>query len=426
MGCARLDRLLTSVVPLAACATVLLTSPARAADPDQYPASVGQRFDKMNPAPVFNVEGWHVEISGSVRTGYDDNIAAAAVAPESSPEIELRGGVKAARDIGPHTLTANAALARIWYPDSSHNNDTEAVLGAAAALRLQPGLVLRGTASAIRGREQNELANGIVVNGVFDPYTERAEFHRLPMEAGIDYDFGHWFFGANADLGYVEFDPQVTRSGLTIDQGFRNGWETELRARAAYEFHPSLSLFGEIAADRGRHDDPNGDDEGWRIVGGGQLEFQHLLVGNAYAGYASKSFSTGGEVDGLTFGASLNWYADELVSFTLDAKREFRAEQVTTLVGVTSAVPLVHDAIALRAEYEPLRQVLVFAEVGYARDDRESVNRTDGLTKVTVGGTYVVTRDLRLNFEYEHADGTSDFAGDHERNRVSVGLTAFY
>lgn len=411
---------------LAACATLSLTSPARAAQPNSHPISVGERFAAMNTSSPVNSGGWHVQSLASLRAGYDDNIISSAVAPARSPEIELRGSMEAARALELHTFTASAAIAQTWYSSSRLNDDTEVRLGATAALRPNPRLVLRGAVDVTTGRESNALANGIEVNGVYDPYTERAQFRRLPMEAGLDYEFGRWSFSANAEVAYVDFDPQATRAGMTIDQGFRSGRESEIRTRAAYEIDPTLSLFGELVGNRGRFDDSNGDDDGWRIAGGAQFAFLRLLVGEAYAGYASQRYLAGGEVTGFTFGTSLNWYADELVSFTFGAKRELRADQVTTASAVVFAVPLVHDELGARAEYEPLRQLLVFGQAKYERDRRNIVNRSDALTTLTFGGTYVVTRNLRLVLDYVHEAGTSEFAGDHARNRVSVGAAASY
>jgi hypothetical protein len=403
-----------------------VTSPDCAAQTGVYPLSVSERFTQSNAAPARNLAGWRVQSSASLRGGYDDNITSSAIDPASSPERELRGALEAVREIESHTFTGSAAIAQTSYSSAPRNDDTEGRLGATAALRLHPRLVLRGAVGVEEGRETSALANGINVNGAFDPYLERASFRRLPMEGGLDYDFGRWSLSADADLAYVDYDPQTTRAGLTIDQSFRNGRESELRTRAAYEIHPNLSLFGEVAGNRRRFDDPSGDNDGWRLTGGGEFEFLRLLVGDAYAGYASQRYLTGGAVSGLTVGASLNWYADERVSFRFDARREFRADQVTNSSTVTSAAPLIHEAVGLRAEYEPLRRLLVFGQVNYERDRRESVNRVDTLTTLIIGGSVVMTRKLRLVLDLQHENGASDFAGDHSRDRVSVGVAAFY
>ena len=38
----------------------------------------------------------------------------------------------------------------------------------------------------------------------------------------------------------------------------------------------------------------------------------------------------------------------------------------------------------------------------------------------------VLTGDLNLEFEYEYEDGTSNFSGDFERNRLTLGVAAAY
>ena len=196
--------------------------------------------------------------------------------------------------------------------------------------------------------------------------------------------------------------------------------------RAGYEIYPHMSLFGEARAGANRYDDSNGDSNTWRAVVGGEMEFSRLLVGEAFAGYAVQSFPSGGQTSGLTYDAQLHWFARELLSFTFDASREFRGEVATTLAGVASTIPVTDDRVSVRAEWEPLRLLLVYAQAGYEREGRESVDRSDQLVSLIVGATYVLTRNLNLELEYEREDGRSNFAGDFARDRVSLGLAAAY
>ena len=410
---------------LGACSLPCLGAPARAA-PAQEPVSVGDRFNALNLAPGFALEGWEVRPAASLRPGYDDNITWASDRPASSSELELRGSVDASQQVGPYAVNASALLRQTWYPDSSDSDKTEANLRGAITVELGPRLALRGAASFEQGVETG-ITNGIVVSGVFDPYTKRAAFRRIPVEAGIDYTIGRFALRGDARLEAVDFDSQTTRSGLRVAQDFRNGWESELRLRGGYEIYPHLSVFAETRAGASRYEDSNGDNDTWRAVVGGEVELSRLLVGEAYAGYAGQSFpSSGGQTSGLTYGAQLHWFARELLSFTLNTQREFRAEVTTTLAGVTSTIPVTHDAVSVRAEWEPLRSLLVYAQAGYEREGRASVDRTDQLVSLIVGATYVLTRNLNFEFEYEREDGTSNFSGDFERNRVSLGLAAAY
>jgi len=410
---------------LGACSLPCLGVAARAA-PEQDPVSVGDRFHTLNLAPGFALDGWEVRPAAALRPGYDDNITWSSNRPASSSELELRGSVDATQQTGPYAVSANALLRQTWYPDAADNDKTEATLRGAIAVQLGPRLVLRGAASFENGVETG-ITNGIVVDGAFDPYVKRATFRRIPIEAGVDYTAGRFGLRGDARLEAVDFDPQTTRSGLRVGQDFRNGWESEFRLRGSAELYPHMSVFAEARAGARRYDDANGDSDTWRAVAGGEVELARLLVGEVSAGYAVQSFPNGGgQTSGLTYGAQLHWFAHELLSFTLEAQREFRAEVTTTSAGVTSTIPVTHDAVSIRAEWEPLRSLLIHAQAGYEREGRDSVDRTDRLVSLIVGATYVLTRNLNFELEFEHEDRRSNFSGDFERNRVSLGLAAAY
>lgn len=392
---------------------------------EREPVSVGDRFNQMHLAPGFAIEGWEVRPGVELRTGYDDNITWASVAAPSSAELSLRGSVDAQQQTGPYALGVNALLRQTWYPDAAEDNKTEGALRTSIAVDLGPQLTLKGAISAEVGVESG-ITNGIVVDGVFDPYSKRAQFKRLPLELEGDYSAGRFALRGEARLEAVDFDTQTTRSGLRVSQDFRNGFEGEVGLRGSYEVYPGVGAFVDVREGAQRYEDSNGDSDSWRAVIGGSLELTRLLVGEAYVGYAGQSFPNGGETTGLSYGAQLHWFARSLLSFTLNASREFRAEVDTTTLGATSAVAVTHDFINLRAEWEPLRQLLVYAQAGYEQENRESVDRTDELVSLIVGATYVLTGNLNLQLEYEWDDGSSNFSGDFTRNHLTIGIAASY
>ena len=396
---------------------------ARAGSNDE-PNSVGDRFIYMNRPPGAIVDGWQVRPSVTLRGGYDDNITLSRGSGPSSSEVGLAGAIDAERDAGPYELNLGAWLGQTWYPDSSENDATEANVSAAIALDLKPELLLRGSVSFLQAVERG-IDNGIFVDGVFQPYSTRAEYRRVPLELSADYRVGGLELLGSAQIASVDYDAQATQSGLTVPQNFRNGWESEVRFRTGYDLNANLSLFGEAATTAHRYDDPQGDRDSWRVTAGTELKFSRLLVGEASVGYAQMSLGNGGQTSGLTYGARLHWFISELMSLTLDAARRFDGEVVTTAFGVTSAAPTTQDVISVRAEWEPLRALLVHAQAGYEQRTHESSGRMDDLGSVTVGATYVLTSSLRVEGSGTYESGTSD-SNSIERHSVSLGLTVVY
>ena len=409
---------------LGACSLPWAGVSARAADA-QDTVSVGDRFNALHLAPGFAVEGWDVRPSASLRGGYDDNITSTSSNVASSAAMEMRGSIDASQQMGPYALAGSALLKHTWYLDAGDNNATEGNLRGAVAIDLAPQLVLRGSAALAVGVEGGS-SNGIVVDGVFDYYDKRDQFRRVPLDAAVEYHIGRIGLRGSLHLEAVNYAAQTTRSGLRIAQDFRNGWEGEAALRGSYEVYPHLSAFVDVRDGARRYADANGDSDTWRAVAGGSVELTRLLIGEAYAGYAGQSFPNGGERTGLSYGAQLHWFATPLLSLTLDASREFRAEVDTTAAGVTSAIAVTQDAVSLRGEWEPWRRLLVYAQAGYTRQERASVDRSDELVSLIAGATYLLTGELNLQFEYEFEGGNSNFSGDFTRNRLTLGVAAAY
>jgi hypothetical protein len=212
---------------------------------------------------------------------------------------------------------------------------------------------------------------------------------------------------------------------LVIEQGFREGFESELRGRAVYDVHPLAGVFAEVSANLRRYDDSDADNDIWRSVFGAKFEVTRLLVGEVRAGFAEQSFPGGATASGFVYGASLRWFADEMLSITLEAEQDFGAD-VERLGGLTFAVPTSHDAYKLRAEMELLRPLFMVLEASFEDNRRERSSRAEDLLTLSAGATYAVTRNLRLEAQYGYTLGTSNFSGNFDRSRVSLGVTTTY
>lgn len=403
----------------------LLAALAAARASEEAPVSVSERFNALNRSPGVAVGGWEARPVLMLRSGYDDNITLARGPGTSSVELHLRGTIDAERDIGPYRVDLGAALGRTWHPEASETDWTEIGVGAKVTFDLKPRLALYAGVSFSQDVERS-TDNGIFVDGVFDPYTALPERRRLPVEAGFEYRLADLALTGVAELSFIDFEDQTTQSGLAVAQDFRSGWDVGGHVRTSYKFTPALSLFGEAEAVRQRRRDSQGDRDAWRLAAGGAVEFTRLITGEASAGYSRQTLANGVETDGATYGVRLHWFATELLSLTLAAERGIDAEVVTTAAGVTSTAPITEDRFSLRAEWEPLRTLLVHAEAAYDQRDRAASKRTDDLMSIIAGAALVLTRSLRLEAEGAYQIGESNFAADVERSYVTLGLSAVY
>lgn len=390
------------------------------------PVSVADRFNANNAPKGLQLGPWQVTPTATLRGGYDDNVTTVADAPTSSTVVQLRGRLDVANADGANYVTGYAEVSNTWYADAGHLDHLDASGGAAFQSEVGSNVKLRGSIGVATGEQEDSADEGVIVAGAFDPYVDLARYLSVPASLGVAFDGGHYKFSAGADLLYTDYDPRVTLGGLTIDQGFRNGTNVDLKARAGYSFSPATTVFVEGGYNMQNYDVDAANSTGWRAVAGAEFEFSRLLTGDLFAGYASQSYDNGQEVTGLTYGASLDWFATELISLKLDARREFGAEQTEILAGLPITSAVTRDSASLGVEYEPLRQMLVRAQGGWRQTEYDGQNRTDTGLFAGLGIDYVMSSNFRVNLDYKYDQTKSDVAGDTQRNVFMLGLTTGY
>jgi hypothetical protein len=409
--------------PLLLLIAALLPPAAEAVEP----VSVSARFESEHRSQGLTASSWEVRPSAELRTGYDGNPGRSR-ASDGSAMLGIRGAVDANRQWGTSQIGVTAGIEQEWYP-STPDEDQFAVR---AALR---GSTYAGNQVQIRGsigiaRDGDEISasdNGIETGGVLDRYRGAPQYVRVPLEAGISQDIGRYFWDISLRSTYSTYDALTTESGITVRQGFRTGWESAAEARAGYRIAEGYALFARAEANRKRFEDISADNDGYRFSLGTQFELTRILTGEVTAGWASQSYAVSGQSNSaFTYGGKLNWYASPLISLTLNANRDFQADQTIDALGVTTTIPVVRDTVALRADVEAMRYWLLFGEVSYSRQESDDGLRNNSLTELRLGSIYVLTRHLRFDAQYEYTLAQTATTGDIPRNALTLALTAAY
>lgn len=401
-------------------------SAGAAAQTAREPESVADRFNRNNAPQGVQLGPWKVTPSASLRGGYDDNVTTVSDAPVSSTVLKLRGRLDVENGEGADYVTAYAEIENTWYTDAADLDHLDLRGGASFQAQVGQYVRLRGSIGVVSEESPDSADEGIVIGGAFDPYVDLAKYLAVPASLGVSFDGGRYLFDASASLVYTDYDPRVTGGGVTVDQAFRNGTNVDLKARAGYRYATGTIAFVEGGYNIQSYDDEAANSTGWRAVAGLEFELTRLLTGEIYGGYASQSYDSGAEVTGLTYGASLDWFATELISLHLEGRREFGAEQSEFVGGVPITSAVIRDSVSLGVQYEPLRQMLVRAEGGWRQVDYDGQNRKDSGFFAGLGIDYVFSPAIRLNMDYRYDRTTSEVAGDTERNVFMLGLTTGY
>ena len=387
--------------------------------------NVVERFNTMNRPIGAEIEGWNIRPVLELRGGYDDNVLVTGQNAVSSSVIQLRGKIESDYHQGPYVVQIGGVLNNFAYIDAPDRNKLEVNAYAELALNLKPTSELRGRISFVEGAETGP-DNGIIVNGIFDPYREAGRYFRVPLDAEAEMDFGVTKIESAFHLQAIEHDTQVTKSGLVVNQDFRNGWEADFNVRGTYSPYEVWSIDLKGAAGTCKFEDSRSNTDTWQILFGGTVDLTQLVTVDAYAGYAGQVFENGATAAGFVYGARLQWFASELVSISLDAQREFRAEVETTLSVGTTAFPITQEAVGLRVDWEPLKEMLVQFNAKYARNERDGVVWLQEMSVIELQSTYILTKALRITLGWEYEFGSSTFASRYSRNAMTLGLAASY
>lgn len=385
---------------------------------------VAQRFLQNNQPRVVAVEGWQLRPLAELRVGYTDNVEWRSEQKTATPEATLRGSVDATREAGPHLAQIRGSHATTLFGEGSTRTASNTSLGAAITMRPSLHLQLRASIGYDAVREPS-ASNGIEDETGFATYARFSAYQRLPIGLSLVYDLGRYRLEVDAESGSVYYDDQVTVTGDEIPQDFRSGWEHDVRARATWSIHPSLEAFVESAIGFDRYLNDTADTDRFSIAAGGRFDPHPLLRASVQAGFAQQAFRIADQASGVVVAGELTWFMSPLVTIGLDARRDFRGN-VTTSGGTFLTEPATSDRVALTADWEPVRQMLVSFRSAWAQDTTRSGNRRDTGYSLALQTRYVLTDRLEAVLELEHETGQSSVIGDVSRNRISIGVASSY
>jgi hypothetical protein len=416
--------------PIALVAASLAATPwtPKALGQSAAPETAGSRFEGFNRAPGFRAEGWELRPSAEARAGFTSNAGFSATNPIESPTLALRGRISAVRDLGPDQLDIDAEAEQEWVPEAPEEDQFSASLALRGRVYAGGELTLRGAAAAETGADADNASDeGIFTAGGLDPYVGRPQYFRAPVELGASQDLGSWFFDAALRATFAHYDPLTTESGVTVAQDFRNGWDGTAEATLGFRFSDGYGAIGRLTATQRRYDDPTADNQGWRAEAGVRFELTRLLTGEATAGWATQSYDASGTTESaMVYGVALTWFANPLLSITVDAKRDFQAEQDIDGAATVVTIPVQRDSAGVRAELEALRSWLLTAAVRMDRNSSVNGVRDNELTQYSLGSVYALSAAWRLSAEYAHTAATASASGDIKRDAMTVGLQAAY
>lgn len=362
--------------------------------------------------------------------GYNDNVYATKHADgdgffEVNPSVTLRSQWE--RD----TLNFYAGLQTTLYDKFSTENTTDFDVG--STVRLEFG-------------DSTDLRANIYYDGLHEPRTSPNEpgaaveptryklFHsdlmidRKPNRFGIT--IGGVFDNYNYDNTRVfntlapPAPREITLSNADRDESIYTGF-----GRISYDFSPGYSAF--IGASYESRDfahvpDLYGYDRsstGYHIDAGTQFFISRLVQGQVFIGYLDQNFKKQSgilhlaDVNGLDYGANINWYVTPVLTLHLGAARTI---DDTTIPGASA---IDDQSVYLDADYELRRDIIIQGQVGFLTQRFVGLSRTDDAPTAGFEITWLINHNFRAFLQFNYNDRNSDVPGaDYTQNVVMLGL----
>lgn len=251
-------------------------------------------------------------------------------------------------------------------------------------------------------------------------------YNDLRGEATLTKTIGRYGVAFNGSVRNLSYEDVTSFDGTLLDETGRNGTIYSTYIRPFYEFSPGYRAFVRAAANTRNYEASgadNRDSHGYDVRAGLDFTLTPLLFGSVEAGYMSQTYDNPliQPVDGLSFKGELTWLATALLTVKLEAERRI-GETLTPQFDsrlITS--------FGVRADYELLRNVIVFGGLQFRNEEFSGMPRTDDVTRVSAGVDYLMNRNLTTGIRYDFISRDSTVpVFTFDKHVVMFNVTAQY
>ncbi|MGJ3230752.1 MAG: outer membrane beta-barrel protein [Oceanicaulis sp.] len=255
---------------------------------------------------------------------------------------------------------------------------------------------------------------------------ERIQFDRFTLGAAATRIFNRLRIIADADFTDLDYDDAVLVGGNISDQDVRDRDVTRFGLRGDYALSPDSSLFLAGAVNSREYDQTSPDptlarsSDGYEIVAGMRMGLTNLIQGEFFLGYQSQDYdgSALSDIDGLDYGADLDWFVSPLTTLTFEASSSIEESVVAGASG------FIAQRAAIGFEREIRRNVIAEARVFVESDDFEGIAREDDRYGFESRLDILVNRSVSVFGDIQYADQSSNSVGNSfERTVVRIGIT---
>ena len=357
----------------------------------------------------------------SVTGTFNDNIYATDTNTESDFVTMLAARVSAASTWSRHALNLRAGLAQRLYADNDDEDRLDWDVGGDGRID-----ITRDT-NVTAGLSYAELSEDRGSPNAIGLAAEPTEYSLLAANAALNHRFNRVTSRIGATYSDFDYDTVPLTGGGVLNQDFRDREEYTQFLRLGYDVSPDTNVYVQGTLNQREYDQKppvvalNRDSDGYAVVAGADFRLTNLAQGGVYAGYQSQDYDdpTLPEIDGVAFGANVDWFVTPLTTVRFEAGSAIEETIAAGASGYTD------NSAGLRIDHELMRNVIVGGAISFANQDYEGIARDDDVTGAGLSVDYLLNRNFSLRLGYNYADRDSSVTGlDYTRNEVGLTLKA--
>jgi hypothetical protein len=246
-------------------------------------------------------------------------------------------------------------------------------------------------------------------------FTNEAEIALTRDQGRLGASFGFEF--VDNDYSDVEaFD------GSLIDQDFRDLTSYGAYLRLSHRFSPGYKLLASVRAGREIYHDADADLRNATVYDaklGLAFELSPLWRAYVSGGYGLADYDTAerNPFGAFVYDGQLQWLTSPVLTLTLTAGQSIEEASF----GTSGAV--LETSVALKAEYEAMRNLMLTVSGGFERTDFSGEGRTDDAYIGKIGAEYTINKNVLFTLGYEREQRfSSDPDYDTQVNRYMAGV----
>jgi hypothetical protein len=342
--------------------------------------------------------------SVDLAVGYLDNIYGASTDAKADGFGQITPSVAIVSDWASHYLKfyGNAQLQR--YFSQSIENQTAYTLNAEGRLD-----VTRENNIFVSAESRHAFEPRYSDNSPDNAQRPVAYDRRYGLIRGT-YEADRIRAGAAFSVTRLTYGDAQSRTGLAIDQSFRDHTMIKGSTSGEYGLTPDASIITQFSFARVNYDsstpatDRSSNDI--RLLAGINLDLTSLLRGRFTVGYVDRNFRTAafGSIKGLAADFRFQYFLTPLTTFTIAGSRFVEDSTIDRSGGYFS------EKVEARADHELLRNLLLNAGVTYERDRYKGVDRADQIYSISGGARYLANPMMEFGFSVAHSARTSSGA----------------